>query len=76
MESFIDNPNLFCIQFIDGYIIQTTPAVGNYCICRSRGDNSAKIGCCFTCENHSEYSDYTIQAQVKYRIYVNSKMES
>ena len=51
MESFIDNPNLFCIQFIDGYIIQTTPAdskscadpdqFGNYCICRSRGDNSA-----------------------------------
>lgn len=37
MESFIDNPNPFCIQFIDGYIIQ---------------------------------------AQVKYRIYVNSKMES
>lgn len=54
MESFIDNPNLFCIQFIDGYIIQTTPAdskscadpdqFGNYCICRSRGDNSAKQG--------------------------------
>lgn len=54
MESFIDNPNPFCIQFIDGYIIQTTPAdsescadpdqFGNYCICRSRGDNSAKIG--------------------------------
>lgn len=22
MESFIDNPNPFCIQFIDGYIIQ------------------------------------------------------
>lgn len=66
MESFIDNPNLFCIQFIDG----------NYCICRSRGDNSAKIGCCFICENHSEYSDYIIQAQIKYRIYVNSKMES
>lgn len=86
MESFIDNPNPFCIQFIDGYIIQTTPAdsescadpdqFGNYYICRSRGDNSAKIRCCFTCENHSEYSDYIIQAQVKYRIYVNSKMES
>lgn len=52
MKSFIDNPNPFCIQFIDGYIIQTTPAdskscadpdqFGNYCICRSRGDNSAK----------------------------------
>lgn len=86
MESFINNPNPFCIQFIDGYIIQTTPAdsnfcadpdqFGNYCICRFRGDNSAKIRCCFTCENHSEYSDYIIQAQVKYRIYVNSKMES
>lgn len=86
MEDFIKDPNPFCIQIVEGYIIQTTPSdsesclapdqFGNYCICRSRGDNSAKIGCCFTCENHSEYSDYTIQAQVKYRIYVNSKMES
>ena len=77
MESFIDNPNLFCIQFIDGYIIQTTPAdsescadpdqFGNYCICRSRGDNSAKIGCCFTCENHSEYSD------IQYKLKLNTE---
>lgn len=52
MESFIDNPNPFCIQFIDGYIIQTTPAdsesclapdqFGNHCICQSRGDNQQK----------------------------------
>ena len=86
MEDFIRDPNPFCIQIVEGYIIQTTPSdsesclapdqFGNYCICRSRGDNSAKIRCCFICENHSEYSDYIIQAQVKYRIYVNSKMES
>lgn len=31
MESFIDNPNPFCIQFIDGYIIQTTPADSKSC---------------------------------------------
>lgn len=84
MESFIDNPNPFCIQFIDGYIIQTTPAdsesclapdqFGNHCICQSRGDNPAKMRCYFTCDNNSEYSDYVIQ--IKYRIYVNSKMES
>lgn len=83
MESFIDNPNPFCIQFIDGYIIQTTPAdsesclapdqFGNHCICQSRGDNPAKIRCCFICDNNSEYSDYVIQIQIKYRIYVNSK---
>ena len=52
MESFIDNPNPFCIQFIDGYIIQTTPAdsesclapdqFGNHCICQSRGDTQQK----------------------------------
>lgn len=86
MESFIDNPNPFCIQFIDGYIIQTTPAdsgsclapdqFGNHCICQSRRDNPAKMRCCFTCDNNSEYSDYVIQIQIKYRIYVNSKMES
>ena len=82
MESFIDNPDPFCIQLINGYIIQTTPSdsesfssdqFGNYCICRSRGDNPAKIGCCFICENYSEYSNYIIQTQTKYRIYVNSK---
>lgn len=83
MESFIDNPNPFCIQFIDGYIIQTTPAdsesclapdqFGNYCICRSRGVTQQKIVCCFICENYSEYSNYIIQTQIKYRIYVNSK---
>lgn len=43
MESFIDNPNPFCIQIVEGYIIQTTPSdsesclapdqFGNYCIC-------------------------------------------
>ena len=86
MEDFIKEPNPFCIQIVEGYIIQTTPSdsesclapdqFGNYCICQSRGDNPAKIRCCFICENHSEYSDYIIQAQVKYRIYVNSKMES
>lgn len=86
MESFIDNPNPFCIQFINGYIIQTTPAdsesclapdqFGNHCICQSRGDNPAKVRCYFTCDNNSEYSDYVIQIQIKYRIYVNSKMES
>ena len=32
MESFIDNPNPFCIQFIDGYIIQTTPADSESCL--------------------------------------------
>lgn len=32
--------------------------------------------CYFTCDNNSEYSDYVIQIQIKYRIYVNSKMES
>lgn len=81
--NFINNPNPFCIQLIDSYIIQSTPSdsescsdpdqFDNYCICRSRGDNSAKIRCYFTCENHSEYSDYIIQTQIKYRIYVNSK---
>lgn len=86
MEDFIEDPNPFCIQIVEGYIIQTTPSdsesclapdqFGNYCICRSRGDNPAKIGCCFICNNNSEYSDYVIQIQIKYRIYVNSKMES
>ena len=32
MESFIDNPNPFCIQFIDGYIIQITPADSESCL--------------------------------------------
>lgn len=87
MESFIDNPNPFCIQLINGYIIQTTPSdsescldtdqFGNYCICSKRkAEDNAKVRCCFICENHSEYSNYVIQIQIKYRIYVNSKMES
>ena len=68
MESFIDNPNPFCIQFIDGYIIQTTPADSESCLaldnfgihsfCKSGGgDNPAKMRCYFTCDNNSEYSD-------------------
>ena len=64
MESFIDNPNLFCIQFIDGYIIQTTPSDSESCLAPDQFGN------------YSEYSDYVIQTQIKYRIYVNSKMES
>lgn len=85
MEDFIKDPNPFCIQIVEGYIIQTTPSdsksclapdqFGNYCICQSRGDNPAKIRCCFICENYSEYSNYIIQTQIKYRIYVNSNRE-
>jgi hypothetical protein len=86
MEDFIQHPSPFCIQIVEGCIIQATPSdsescsdpdqFGNYCICRSRGDNPAKMRCYFTCDNDSEYSDYVIQIQIKYRIYVNSKMES
>lgn len=84
MESFIDNPDPFCIQLINGYIIQTTPSdsesclapdqFGNYCICaKQKAEDNAKVRCYFTCDNNSEYSDYVIQIQIKYRIYVNSK---
>lgn len=84
MEDFIEDPNPFCIQIVEGYIIQTTPSdsescldpdwFGNCCICaRQSVEDNPKIRCCFTCNNHSEYSDYTIQTQIKYRVYVNSK---
>lgn len=46
MKDFIGDPNPFCIQIVEGYIIQTTPSdsesclapdqFGNYCICQSR----------------------------------------
>lgn len=84
MEDFIQDPNPFCIQVVKGYIIQLTPSdsescvdpdhFGNYCICSmQKFESNAKIRCYFTCENHSEYSDYIIQTQIKYRIYINSK---
>ena len=84
MEDFIDNSNPFCIQIVKGYIVQTTPSdsescldpdwFGNCCICaRQSVEDNPKIRCCFTCDNHSEYCDYTILTQIKYRVYVNSK---
>lgn len=87
MEDFIEDPNPFCIQVVEGHIIQATPSdsescldpdhFGNHCICsKQKAEDNAKVRCCFICKNYSEYSDYIIQTQIKYRIYVNSKMES
>lgn len=67
MEDFIDNSNPFCIQIVKGYIVQTTPSDSESCL------DPDWFGNCFICDNHSEYSDYTIQTQIKYRVYVNSK---
>lgn len=32
MESFIKEPNPFCIQIVEGYIIQTTPSDSESCL--------------------------------------------
>ena len=53
MGDFIRDPNPFCIQIVEGYIIQTTPSdsesclapdqFGNYCICQSREIGRAHV---------------------------------
>lgn len=58
---FMEDPNLFCIQIVEGYIIQTTPSDSESCLAPDQFGN------------YSEYSNYIIQTQIKYRIYVNSK---
>ena len=60
-EDFIEDPNPFCIQIVEGYIIQTTPSDSESCLAPDQFGN------------YSEYSNYIIQTQIKYRIYVNSK---
>lgn len=32
MEDFIKDPNPFCIQIVEGYIIQTTPSDSESCL--------------------------------------------
>lgn len=61
MENFIEDPNPFCIQIVEGYIIQTTSSDSEFCLAPDQFGN------------YSKYSNYIIQTQIKYRIYVNSK---
>lgn len=62
MEDFIEDPNPFCIQIVEGYIIQTTPSDSESCLAPDQFGN------------YSEYSNYIIQTQIKYRIYVNREL--
>lgn len=32
MEDFIEDPNPFCIQIVEGYIFQTTPSDSESCL--------------------------------------------
>lgn len=48
MEDFIEDPNPFCIQIVEGYIIQTTPSDSESCLAPDQFGN------------YSEYSNYII----------------